>query len=286
MLKESLFAYIQMILPKHLLTRLAGRLAECRQNTFKNAFIQQFMRLYQINLSESQIENPKEFANFNEFFIRQLKPSARPLTAASNEIVSPADGQICQIGSISHDQIFQAKQHRFSLNELLGDQPQFAEEFLHGEFACFYLAPNAYHRVHMPLAGTLQHMTYIPGKLFSVNRPTTRTIPKLFARNERVVCFFKTEVGPMAVILVGAMLVGSIHTNWHGDVTPPRSNQVKSWDYSDQNIHLEKGDELGYFKMGSTVLVLFPNNTVSWNQEIIQHAIVQVNQTIGTLHGN
>lgn len=281
-LKDRLFIASQYLLPHHLISRAAGGLAECRTDWFKNAFIQWFARRFQVDMSQAQQEDPRAYENFNAFFTRALKEDARPLDATPGAILSPADGSISQIGPIEFGRIFQAKGHSFSLLELLGGDPRIAEPFIGGDFATIYLSPKDYHRVHMPLAGTLREMIHVPGRLFSVNRVTAENVPELFARNERVVCLFDTERGPMAVVLVGAMIVASVETVWAGLVTPPRG--VQNWRYeaaAQEQVHLEKGAELGRFKLGSTAIVLFGPGQVQWRPERSPLSPVQMGQALG-----
>jgi phosphatidylserine decarboxylase len=233
---------------------------------FKNAFTAWFAKRYQVNMSEALVEDLTAFEHFNAFFTRALKPGARPLDETPGAILCPADGAISQIGPIEHGRCFQAKGHSFSVLELLGGDAERAAPFMGGEFATVYLSPKDYHRVHAPLGGTLREMVYVPGKLFSVNQSTAENVPELFARNERVVCLFDTERGPMAVVLVGAMIVASIETVWAGLVTPPK-RELKTFSYDEAArapIRLEKGDEIGRFKLGSTAIVLFGPDQVRW----------------------
>lgn len=279
-IKQRVFIFFQYVLPHHTLSRLIGRLAECRAPWFKNRLITWFINTYQVNMSEAQLEDPSAYQHFNDFFTRALKSDARPLDATANAVLSPADGAISQIGSIEHGRIFQAKGHSFSLLELLGGNAQHAAPFMGGSFATVYLSPKDYHRVHMPLTGTLREMIYIPGRLFSVNQTTAEAVPELFARNERVVCIFDTERGPMAVVLVGAMIVASIETVWEGVITPPL-RQLRRFDYSQasrQPITLEKGAELGRFKLGSTAIVLFAKNHVTWDSQLTETSAVKMGQ--------
>ncbi len=279
-IKQRLFIFFQYALPHHMLSRLIGRFAECQAPWFKNRLITWFIKRYQVNMSEAQQEDPSAYKHFNDFFTRALKPDARELDDTANAVLSPADGAISQLGTIDHGRIFQAKGHSFSLLELLGGDAQRAAPFMGGSFATVYLSPKDYHRVHMPLTGTLRDMVYIPGRLFSVNQTTTQNVPELFARNERVGCIFDTERGPMAVVLVGAMIVASIETVWAGLVTPPM-RQLRNFDYSEKGreaITLAKGDEIGRFKLGSTAIVLFAENHVNWNSELTENSPVKMGQ--------
>ncbi len=281
-IKQRLFIFMQYILPHHTLSRLIGRLAECQTAWFKNRLIAWFIKRYQVNMSEALLEDPSAYRHFNDFFTRSLKEDARPLDNSEKAVLSPADGAISQLGSIEHGRIFQAKGHSFSLLELLGGDAERAAPFMGGSFSTVYLSPKDYHRVHMPLTGILREMVYIPGRLFSVNQTTAENVPELFARNERVACIFDTEQGPMAVVLVGAMIVASIETVWAGQVTPPLRS-LRTYDYSQaarQPITLEKGAELGRFKLGSTAIVLFGPNHVAWDDALQETSAVQVGQRL------
>jgi len=282
-MKQRLFILSQYLLPHHLLSRLIGYAAECRISWFKNNLITWFVKQYNVDMSEAQVEDPAAFEHFNAFFTRALKDDARPLDTAPGSILCPADGAISQLGKIEHGRVFQAKGHSFSVVELLGGNNERASPFMGGDFATVYLSPRDYHRVHMPLAGTLREMVYVPGRLFSVNQTTAENVPELFARNERVVCLFDTERGPMAVVLVGAMIVASIETVWAGLVTPPRRT-LKSVRYDEAArapIHLEKGAELGRFKLGSTAIVLFGPEQMQWAEGLAANGIVRMGQALG-----
>ncbi len=237
---------------------------------FKNTLIRKFIDLYKVDMDEALETNPVRYRSFNDFFTRALHPNARPVNEDENSIVSPADGILSQAGDIENGAIFQAKGHDYSLLELLGGDLVWSRRFEEGSFATIYLSPRDYHRVHMPFTGTLQKMIHVPGRLFSVNDTTTRRVPGLFARNERVVCLFETELGPMAVILVGALFVASIETVWAGTITPV-SRQVRRWEYPptppDEPVRLEKGEEMGRFNMGSTVILLFGKDVLDWLEE-------------------
>ncbi|HLA31305.1 MAG TPA: archaetidylserine decarboxylase [Pseudomonas sp.] len=283
-MKQRLFILSQYLLPHHLLSRLIGYAADCRAAWFKNRLIGWFAKQYQVDMSEAQIEDLNAFEHFNAFFTRALKPGARPLEQSPDAVLCPADGAVSQLGKIEHGRVFQAKGHSFSLVELLGGDSERASPFMGGSFATIYLSPKDYHRVHMPLAGTLREMVYVPGRLFSVNQSTAENVPELFARNERVVCLFDTERGPMAVVLVGAMIVASIETVWAGLVTPPKRS-LKTFRYDDAArapIALDKGAELGRFKLGSTAIVLFGADQVQWAQELLAGSPVQMGQLLGS----
>ncbi|AOE87770.1 archaetidylserine decarboxylase [Pseudomonas sp. TCU-HL1] len=281
-MKERLFIISQYLLPHNLLSRLAGGIAECRVRWFKNAFTAWFAKRYQVNMSEALVEDVTAYEHFNAFFTRALKPGARPLDETPGAILCPADGAISQIGPIEHGRCFQAKGHSFSVLELLGGDAERAAPFMGGEFATVYLSPKDYHRVHTPLGGTLREMVYVPGRLFSVNQSTAENVPELFARNERVVCIFDTERGPMAVVLVGAMIVASIETTWAGLVTPPK-RELKTFSYDETArapIKLEKGEELGRFKLGSTAIVLFGPDQVRWDESAWPGSTVRMGQLL------
>lgn len=276
-MKALLFAWLQHLLPQHALSRLVGKIARCRTGWLKDALILLFARRYQVDLAEAEIENPKAYACLDEFFTRALKPGARPFPDDPEFIVCPADGTLSQIGSLTAEWLIQAKGRDYSAQALLGDAA-LAEPFVDGEFATIYLSPRDYHRVHMPYPGTLKEMLHIPGRLFSVSESTAEEIDNLFARNERVACLFDTDLGPMAVVLVGALLVGSIETIWHGVVTPPTSRQIQRWRY-DGSLRLERGAELGRFHIGSTVILLFPPARLIWCAQAGQG--VRLGQALG-----
>ncbi len=250
-------------MPKQALTALAGVGASARAGTLTTRFIRWFVGRYGVNMSEAANSDIASYPTFNEFFSRALKPGARPLAQA--DLISPVDGAISQFGSIRRDQIFQAKGHDYSTTTMVGGDRELAANFEDGHFATLYLSPKDYHRIHMPCDGRLTRMIYVPGDLFSVNPATARGVPGLFARNERVVCVFESAQGPFVLILVGATIVGSMATVWHGVVNPPRSKQVREWRYENQPIALKKGDEMGRFLLGSTVVMLFPKGDLRFN---------------------
>ena len=250
-------------MPKQALTALAGVGASARAGALTTRFIRWFVGRYGVNMSEAANSDIASYPTFNEFFSRALKPGARPLAQA--DLISPVDGAISQFGSIRRDQIFQAKGHDYSTTTMVGGDRELAANFEDGHFATLYLSPKDYHRIHMPCDGRLTRMIYVPGDLFSVNPATARGVPGLFARNERVVCVFESAQGPFVLILVGATIVGSMATVWHGVVNPPRSKQVREWRYENQPIALKKGDEMGRFLLGSTVVMLFPKGDLRFN---------------------
>jgi phosphatidylserine decarboxylase len=272
-----LFALIQYPVPHHLLSRLVGRLADCRLPWLKNALIKAFIKRFGVDMREAAEPDPTAYASFNDFFTRPLKPGARPL---GDGVLSPADGTLSQFGAIEAGQLVQAKGHRFSLAELLGGDSEAARRYLGGSFATVYLSPKDYHRVHMPLGGTLTEMVYVPGRLFSVNAATAEHVPNLFARNERLVCHFDTEQGPMVMVLVGAMIVAAIETVWAGQVTP-LSGQVQRIRF-DSPVHLERGEEMGRFKLGSTVVMGFAD-PVAFETALSPNAKVWMGQSLGAV---
>jgi len=256
----------QYLLPKQTLTMLAGKLASARAGWLTTAVIRWFVRHYNVNMQEANEPSIDKYSTFNDFFTRSLRADARPQAAA--DFICPIDGAVSQLGRIQDNQIFQAKGHFYSTEDLLGGDSALAAKFQDGDFVTLYLSPKDYHRVHMPCAGKLKRMTHVPGALFSVNPLTARGVPKLFARNERVICEFESAPnGSFVLVLVGATIVGSMATVWHGVVNPPRPGRVRTWEYPDQNIDLEKGQEMGRFLLGSTVVMLFPKNTLDFIPE-------------------
>jgi len=276
---NDLFVISQYLTPQHLLSRMIGKLAESEFTPLKNKAIELFSARYQVDMSEAAIQDIDEFRNFNDFFTRELKPGARTIEQDSTTIISPVDGTISQLGPISQGQIFQAKGQRYSVVELLGGDHERALPFIGGDFATIYLAPRDYHRIHMPFNGILSEMVYVPGKLFSVNPVTAEKVPRLFARNERVVALFDTDIGPMAVVLVGAMIVASIETVWAGQVAPVR-RAIHTTQYGKNlsPISLAKGEELGRFKLGSTVILAFPPDTVEFVNTLKSESCVTMGQ--------
>jgi len=253
----------QYLLPKQALTALAGKVASAEAGGLTTAVIRWFIGRYGVRMDEAANPDPASYRSFNEFFTRPLKPGARPLAAA--DLICPVDGAISQFGRIERDQLFQAKGHHYSTTALVGGDRQLAAQYDDGHFATIYLAPRDYHRIHMPCDGTLLRMIHVPGDLFSVNPLTALHVPGLFARNERVVCVFEGPHGPFVMVLVGATIVGSMATVWHGVVNPPRVKDVREWSYADKPVHLKQGQEMGRFLLGSTVVMLFPKGPLSFN---------------------
>ncbi|QCZ94766.1 archaetidylserine decarboxylase [Salinimonas iocasae] len=258
---------LQYLLPKHLVSRLIGKLASARAGKLTTWLIKLFIKHYKVDMHEALYSQPEHYKTFNDFFTRPLQPDARPIEGDENTLVHPVDGAVSQFGDILDDSIFQAKGHNYSLTTLLGGKPELAKPFKGGKFATVYLAPRDYHRIHMPVDGTLTDMIYVPGELFSVNPLTASNIPGLFARNERVVALFDTPVGKMAMVLVGATIVASIETIWAGTVTPPAGKNVQHWQYDtegEHSVHIKKGDELGRFKLGSTIVACFEPGAIEF----------------------
>ncbi len=281
-LAERAFVALQQVLPQHLLSAGMYRLTRCTWRPFKDAFITAFVRRFRVDMDQAADPNPRAYPSFNAFFTRALKPGARPLAAEPDALLCPSDGAVSQIGTIRDGALIQAKGHSYTVLDLLGGDGEAAAEFAGGSFATIYLSPRDYHRVHMPLAGRLQTMTHIPGHLFSVNAVTARAVPGLFARNERVLCRFDTAVGPLALILVGAIFVGSMETVWAGQVTP----EPKGGRRPDPTgpVRLEAGEEMGRFNMGSTVILLLPPGAVDWLPGLEPGDKLRMGQALGRLN--
>ena len=277
-MSERLGVAAQHLLPQQALTRFAGMVAGAQLGALTTLNIRWFIGRYGVNMAEAANADPGAYASFNEFFTRELKPGVRPL--AQTDLVCPVDGAISQFGAIEGDQIFQAKGHRYSTTALLGGDGGLAAHFHGGHFATLYLSPRDYHRIHMPCAGRLLRMTHVPGELFSVNPATARGVPGLFARNERVVCVFDGPHGLWVNVLVGATIVGSMATVWHGVVNPPRPGVVRDWRYDEQDIHLAQGAEMGRFLLGSTVLLLFPSGPLRFNPDWQPGGAVRLGQAM------
>jgi len=281
---NTLFVILQYLVPQHLLSRCIGKIADTELRFIKNPFILLFIKTFKVDMSEATIEEPTEYKSFNQFFTRTLKPDARPFNTEVEAITCPADGTISQIGDIENGRLYQAKGKDFDLTALMGGDEYLSQSFAGGKFATIYLSPKDYHRVHMPLDGQLQTMVHVPGKLFSVNEATTTLVTDLFARNERAVCIFDTSAGPMAVILVGAMIVGSIETSWAGQITPVK-REITTTHYPNvtSEVALSKGEEMGLFKLGSTAIVLFGPDMVEWEDHLIAGGKVKMGERLGHL---
>lgn len=279
---KKFFVSLQYLIPQHLLSRLVGWLANCRWNWLKNLMINWFIKYYQVDMNIAEKPNAKDYATFNEFFIRKLKAGVRSIATEPDTIISPVDGMLSQWGEIKQGKLIQAKGFEYGLESLLAGS-KFTQNFAGGQFMTLYLSPKDYHRVHMPMDGDLLEMTYVPGSLFAVNQATTNQIPAIFAKNERVICMFQTSRGKMAVILIGAMLVASINTTWAGKVTPSKNKSIKSSFY--EGVKLQKGEAMGYFSMGSTVIVLFEPQQARWETCLILDQHIKYGQKIGILIG-
>ncbi|MBU7571718.1 MAG: phosphatidylserine decarboxylase [Hydrogenophaga sp.] len=274
---------LQYVFPKRALTVFGGWVANSRWGGITQWIIRRFIRKYGVNMAEAANPDPQAYASFNEFFTRALRADARPLADAA--FVCPVDGAISQFGAIARDQIYQAKGHTYSTRALVGGDAALAAQFDDGAFATIYLSPRDYHRIHMPAAATLRRMIHVPGDLFSVNPATAQGVPGLFARNERVVCVFDLQVGettvPFVQVLVGATIVGSMATTWHGVVNPPRPGTVREWSYNDQPLHLQRGEEMGRFLLGSTVVLLWPRDTIAFNPDWAPGNAVRLGEAMG-----
>ncbi|KTD24105.1 MULTISPECIES: archaetidylserine decarboxylase [Legionella] len=283
MLNDYLKTMPQFVAPKLTLTHFAGFMANVRIPSIKNALIRLFIQQYEVDMSEAREENPDAYTTFNDFFIRQLKPHCRPLAEA--DIVSPVDGFISELGAIKKGQILQAKGRYYTVSELLACEASLSQQFMQGCFATLYLSPKDYHRVHMPIDAKLIEMVYVPGKLFSVQPTTARVIPHLFARNERLVCFFETQIGLMAMVLVGATIVGAIGTRWQGDIKRSKNKRYLDFTEINQSTTLVKqGEEMGYFKLGSTVVLLFAEGQqVHWLNHLRAGDKIRYGQAFGKI---
>jgi phosphatidylserine decarboxylase len=280
-MSDRLAVLPQYLLPKKLLTQFMGKLASTEGGSTTTSVINWFIKRYGVNMAEALNPDPASYKSFNEFFTRPLKPGARALAQA--DYVCPVDGAISQFGRIEKDQIFQAKGHSYSTTALLGGDKYLASAFDGGHFACLYLSPKDYHRIHMPVDGTLQHMIYVPGDFFSVNPTTARGVPGLFARNERVVCVFDTPNGPFVNVLVGATIVGSMATVWHGQVNPPRLPDVTTWNYKPGEFAYKQGDEMGRFLLGSTVVMLWPEMPMKFNPAWQPAGAIRMGESMASL---
>ena len=276
-MSDRLSVLPQYLLPKQTLTALAGRIASARGGRWTTRLIRWFVKRYGVNMAEAANPDIGSYDTFNDFFTRALRANARPLADA--ELICPVDGAISQFGAMLHDQIFQAKGHHYSSTALVGGDAALAARFDGGSFATLYLSPKDYHRIHMPCDGRLVRMIYVPGDLFSVNPTTARGVPGLFARNERVVCVFEAANGPFVLVLVGATIVGSMATVWHGVVNPPRGGAVRDWHYA-LELNLKKGEEMGRFLLGSTVVMLFPKGPLAFNPAWAPGALIRMGETM------
>ena len=279
-MRDRLAVLPQYLLPKQALTRLAGAIAAAEAGPTTTALIRHFIRRYGVDMDEAADPDPAAYPSFNAFFTRALKPGVRPV--ASARLVCPVDGAISQFGAIAGDQILQAKGHAYSVAALVGGDGALASTFHGGHFATLYLSPKDYHRIHMPCEGRLLRMIHVPGALFSVNPTTARGVPGLFARNERVVCVFEGAGGPFVMVLVGATIVGSMATVWHGVVNPPRPGALREWDYGERTIVLGQGEEMGRFLLGSTVVLLFPPGPLHFNRSWVPGGGVRMGEAMAS----
>ncbi|VAW98906.1 Phosphatidylserine decarboxylase [hydrothermal vent metagenome] len=282
-LSDYLFAALQYILPHHLLSLLMLALTRWKNRVFLNQFTPWFIEHYKVDMTIAKNEDWRSYTSFNDFFTRAIKPQYRPICTEEN-IASPVDACVSQATNIDNGVIIQAKNHHYSVQTLLGNYADDAQQFNNGHFSTLYLSPKDYHRIHMPVDGKLIKVIHVPGRLFSVNPATARTIPRLFARNERVVCLFETELGSMAVVMVGAIFVASIETVWQGVITPPTRFAVRSWNYNEQQICFKRGDEIARFNMGSTVILLFGENKISWNDDLTAEKNIIMGESIGKIN--
>ena len=279
-MSDRLKILIQHLLPKTALTKLAGRVAQTEGSAMTPPLIRWFVRKYGVDMSEAENPDITSYASFNAFFTRPLKAGARPQAAA--DFTCPVDGAISQFGAIDDHYVLQAKGHRFTTTALVGGDATLAAQFRHGSFANLYLSPRDYHRLHMPCDGRLVRMIYVPGALFSVNPTTARGVAGLFARNERVVCVFESpEHGPFVMVLVGATIVGSMATVWHGVVNAKRTGKISEWSYADRDIVLKQGEEMGRFLLGSTIVMLFPQDTIAFNRDWAPERPVRLGEMMG-----
>lgn len=278
---DRIVIFPQYLIPHHLLSVAMHGLARCQVVWFKCLFIRFIVTNYKVNVAEAAQTDLTSYPSFNAFFTRSLRSGVRPIAEGSNKVVSPVDGTISQLGTINSGHIVQAKGRDYSVLELLGGDEDLAKQFEQGQFTTIYLSPRDYHRIHMPLTGKLQQMRYIPGNLFSVSPRTARTVPNLFARNERVVTVFETELGPMVLVLVGAIFVGSMETVWANKITPPYGKNIQHWHYDgEQAVVLQKGQEMGRFNMGSTVVVLLPEQSEIFKSELLAGGSIMMGQAM------
>lgn len=277
---------LQYAMPKHALSRLVGKFAAAEAGWVTTKAIEWFIKAYGINMAEAKLKNAKDFKTFNDFFTRELEDGARTINDDPIDVCYPVDGAISQHGDIVDGQLIQAKGFNYSLQGLLGGAEETAKPFLGGKFSCIYLAPKDYHRIHMPIDATLREMIYVPGELFSVNPLTAQNVPNLFGRNERVVAVFDTKHGPMAMVLVGATIVASIETTWAGTITPPAGKDIFRWEYPADGataVHFKKGDEMGRFKLGSTVITTFAPDMIEFNPEAGPETVTRLGENYGTI---
>lgn len=271
---------LHQFIPQHALSRLMGFLADREWGSITRCAIAAFIKRYNVDMQEAEPEDYRAYPTFNAFFTRHLKINARPQATEPQAIISPVDGFVSELGQLRDGQLLQAKDCYYHVTCLLGDS-DWAKSFDQGRFLTAYLAPQNYHRIHMPIDGRLLKMIHVPGRLFSVNAASVKAVPQLFTRNERVICLFETTVGPMAMVMVGAMIVGSMVTTWHGVVTPPTKRTVSVWNYHEENKTFKRGNEIGYFKLGSTVILLFSKDSINWEKGYQPESILRLGEKIG-----
>lgn len=281
--RDQLATLPQYLIPQHLLSRGMHWLTRRQAGWLKDAVISRFIRGFGVDMQQAMQPDARRYASFNAFFTRQLHPDARPICGSADCIASPVDGTVSQLGRIDNGRLFQAKGHDFGLTDLLGGQTTDSAAFENGNFATLYLSPRDYHRIHMPLDARLQRMIYIPGRLFAVKPSTVRSVPGLFARNERIVCLFDSSAGPMAVVLVGAIFVGSIETVWSGELTPARRRVTTDWNYHDKPVEFRKGDEFARFNMGSTAILLLGPDRCDWSAALAPGSTVRMGEQIASI---
>lgn len=281
-LLDKIKVFPQYLIPQHFISNLAYKVTRSENVGFKNFIIKQFIKIFDVDMSLAKNPDPESYVSFNEFFTRELSTKARPIKLDKHAILCPVDGAVSQIGNIENDTIIQAKGKSYTLKDLLVKE-KFVKIFSGGEFATLYLSPKDYHRIHMPISGQLSQMIYVPGKLFAVNSQTVRVVDSVFAKNERVINIFNTDIGSMAMIMVGALNVGSMETIWAGQITPTKNIFISDTKYSDNEVHLEQAQEMGRFNMGSTVILLFQKNTMKWDHDVVANQAIIMGEKIARI---
>jgi len=276
----------QYFIPQHFITSLVYRITRCETPWFKNILIKLFISVFDVDMTLANNPDPESYSSFNTFFTRELSAEARPIVLNNHTILCPVDGIVSQIGNINQNNdlnsIIQAKGKSYTLKDLLVED-ELVSMFSGGTFATLYLAPKDYHRIHMPVSGQLTRMIYVPGKLFAVNAHTLRVVDAVFARNERVINIFSTDIGPMAMVMIGALNVGSMETVWAGQITPAKDRVINDTQYSDGDVHLEQGQEMGRFNMGSTVILLFPKDVMQWSDDMVAEKVIVMGEIVGSV---
>ncbi len=283
-IKKRVYLTLQKVIPQHFLSGCIFSLMHSDLRPFKNFLIKQFIKHFNVDLSTAVKNSPDDFIHFNDFFVRELTPQARPIDSSPTSLISPVDGCVSQIGKIHQERLFQAKGHHYFLSTLLAGDQAMTETFENGQFATLYLSPKDYHRIHMPVDGVLKKQIYVPGDLYAVNPITVENISGVFARNERTIFYFDTPNGPMVLIMVGAIFVGSMETVWQRAlITPPYEKEIIREEFDTDSISLIKGEEMGRFNMGSTVILLFPDNQMTFSKNLMERSPVQMGQAIGEI---